>query len=136
MGRQQQLREAKQAIRAFIKLHWSYQKLVEVIAFNADGRMRFDTFCLCIKGVTLADTLHRLPCRLSGYDIRHHYTQAAFLSGADSAELGYGALAYGHGDDIRQRIFDRILRAELRRRGREQSQAAEVAPAEAEVVNV
>lgn len=117
---QQYLREAKQAIRFFIRAHWSDQKLAEVLAFNADGKMGFWAPCNCILGVTLSDKLHAgEQCPDS---VARHYARAIYLTGADEAEGGYAYL--GIAGDRRAR-FSAILRAELRRRDRARRAEAE-----------
>src|SRR4051812_8934072 len=99
----QQLRQAKQAVRTFIRAHFDDQRLHEVIAFNDDGKMQYSSACCCLLGVTLSSTpLHRY-CEVSG---EHHYTQASALFDANAAEnaywlLGLGRGKYNHFDDMR-----------------------------------
>jgi hypothetical protein len=125
----QTLKEAKQTIRKFIQQHWSDQKLVEVYAFNADGKMTFDHCCDCIRGVTLADTLHcsSKDCDSLGI-LPDHYIKAGFLEGAGETESAYRKLGYVNlritypsgNDSLRQRRLSAILRAEIRLRSRRQ----------------
>ncbi len=94
---QTKLQWAKRAIRTFIKANWSDQKLLEVYAFNRDGKMKYDSVCRCIRGVSLCDTLHVSYCGESnnwseGSDQQHHYNKTKELPGFEAAELAYHML--------------------------------------------
>ncbi len=114
------LRECKQAIRAFIRQHWSEERLVSVYAFNRDGRMNEMNTCSCLIGCTLPACLH------TGHECdERHYLDAKALPGAVNAELAYMMLAwkslrrfpdYSEQPLIQQRRLSAILRGELRRR--------------------
>lgn len=139
------LREAKQAIRSFIRAFWDDQKLHEVYAFNADGKMEHDDPCGCIRGVTLAETLHTLDftgmCPYGNGCL--HYSQCcsgtAMYAEHGHLRIGYRTDAdFNYEDEdrdsdlLRQRRMSAILRAELRRRAR-QSSPSEAAEPVAEV---
>lgn len=136
------LQENKRVIRAFVRAHWSDQKLHDVYAFNRDGRMTFQNSCACILGVTGSDVLHDdvQICPESHEDpfgsVTGHYSRLRkTLPGACEAEVAYQQLGYRvifkssvvceiqqtSGDDniiTRQNILSAILRAEIRRRSR------------------
>ncbi len=117
------LKECKANIRAFIRQHFSDQRLSEVYAFNHDDKMKYWNTCGCLMGVTLAESLHQC-CD----DDLLHYHRAQKLEGARDAELSYAKLGYRleeiqhqyfvHLNEagIRRRRLSAILRAEIRRR--------------------
>ncbi len=112
-----ELKQAKQAIRAFIRMHWSDQKLAEVYAFNRDGKMCYSSGCRCLLGVTASERLHgNADCPyILGQQGRHHYYVAKRLPLAEAAEGAYLYLGfYGN----QQARLSAILRAEMRRRAR------------------
>ncbi len=128
----QDLKQSKQAIRAFIRAHWSDEKLCAVFAFNLDGKMSYSDSCGCIRGVTLADTLHT-EHELHIYhrpgtprEQLMHYSEAGNLPGAWAAEFAYGRLGPY---ELAQRRLSAILRAEMRRRERLAAPMPEVASA-------
>ncbi len=111
-----ELKLAKQTIRAFIRMHWSDQKLCEVYAFNRDGKMWYSSGCHCLLGVTSSEQLHgaaNCPYTM-GQQARHHYYAAKELPLALVAEQAY--LSIGANDHTRRRLLSAILRAEMRRR--------------------
>ena len=130
-GMTEELKWAKQGIREWIG-EFSDQRLAEVYAFNADGKMRYNDGCACLMGVTLAQRLHvcmaNSCCPESDFGLCTHYGAASHMYGASFAETAYYAL--GHGDyrgckpkpymnkHLRQRRLSPILRAEMRRRDR------------------
>jgi len=125
------LRKAKGYIRAWIS-PWSDQKLAEVYAFNADGKMDIWESCNCIRGVVLCDQLHIGSAGECGIA---HYSQSAKIPGAIEAEFSYlelGRIRIGHhsgwGKALAQRRLSAILRAEMRLRSRRI--AVELSPAE------
>lgn len=141
MNFQTELRNSKHAVRAWVGAHFSDQKLASVAAFNADGKMSFRNPCGCLMGVTRSDRLHEgLDCN------REHYWQARKQDLAQTsrlaalfpetrigkAEKAYHFLGFNarfdrcFGDDqLRQRRFGAILRAEMRRRERVRVHAQE-----------
>lgn len=143
MNFQRELRNSKQIVRGWIRANFSDQKLAEVMAFNADGKMSFRNPCGCLMGVTFSSRLHE------GRDCdREHYWAARkqdlaqtrrFAAWFVSAHIGKAEKAYhflGHssatgecfGDDnIRRRRLSAILRAEMRRRARLNQQGPEIA---------
>lgn len=118
------LKQAKQDIRAFIREHWSDEKLAGALAFNQDGCMNYVNTCSCLMGVTLSDYFHhdRVNCIIG------HYHVATRLAGAYAAEKGYmllGSMAIPPflcevmvTDELRRRRLAPILKAELHRRDR------------------
>lgn len=127
MSLQQTIQNARRAIRPFIQT-FSDQRLAEVYAFNADGKMKWTDPCGCIIGVAGASYLHngQQDCP----DHHRHYLPVKF--GADyhqdasieeldalplpkTAEWGY--LNLGSYSVARLRL-SAILRAEMRRRSR------------------
>jgi|SRR6185312_3459548 len=120
------LREAKQILRDFIRAEWSDEKLAQVYAFNADGKMSLDCPCSCIVGVHSSLQLHYgcMKGHYSAFIDRHPQarvieTAYARLGCAGDIQIAQQALI---GIDFRQlqcnRIFSAILRAEMRRRDR------------------
>ena len=55
---QNELRSSKQIIRQWVGANFSDQKLANVMAFNADGKMTFRNPCGCLMGVTYSEPLH------------------------------------------------------------------------------
>jgi hypothetical protein len=132
------LGDAKMELRSFIHEFWSDQKLAEVYAFNADGKMSYRNMCCCLIGVTDSDTLHNVYCGDSllfgSIPSDHHYHQFKNRIGA-RAEIAEGAymMIARHppvqivprvaawmplDDELGQRRFSAIMRAEMRRRAR------------------
>jgi hypothetical protein len=132
MNFQRELQKSKQTVREWIRANFSDQKLASVAAFNADGKMSFRNPCGCLMGVTMSDRLHM------GHDCdREHYWVARrqdvaqthrFMAIFPTTLIGKAEKAYhflGHSrklshcfgdDELRQRRFAAILRAEMRRR--------------------
>src|ERR1043166_4483094 len=52
------LRESKQLIRRWISERFSDERLAQVYAFNQDGKMRFQSACDCLLGVTGSSSPH------------------------------------------------------------------------------
>lgn len=119
-----ELADAKRYIRRFVQLHWTDQRLAEAYAFNRDGRMRYDSCCACLMGVTLSEVLH-----VFGVDCdRAHYDSAQMLLGAARAENAYlelenlgASVEYQDTVERGQRRLSAILRAEMRRRDRQRA---------------
>lgn len=114
MGSQQaRLRHSKAAVRAFIRINFSDERLHEVYAFNSDGHMRYTGPCLL--HVTVADS------RLASKD---NLYRGYALPGGWEAEQGYRLLGdpwlglSERAEAVRQRRLSAILRAEMRRRER------------------
>lgn len=146
MNLQSQLRESKQQIRSFIRANWDDQKLHDVYAFNADGKMSYFSGCNCLMGVTLSNKLHHRMCDevkllVSCWDLvtgtylpqfGSHYSRAHALPDAKNAERAYHNLGHGSvvslygeespysmaSDGRRKRRLSAILRAEIKRRSR------------------
>ncbi len=135
MNLQEQLKGYKATLRQFIRDNWDDQRLHDVYAFNADGKMSFFSGCNCLLGVTLAQSLHKDMCDEFATSIRagsmpvNHYTLAHQLHNATGAEIAYRSLGFlkeGHysflytpeADLLRQRRLSPILRAEIKRRQR------------------
>ncbi len=123
------LRTSKQAIRNFIRAHWSDEKLCAVYAFNRDGKMTPFDGCCCLRGVTLSAILHTGNHSGRNHDAhyarQHHYNETRLLPGALDAELAYTYLSRHLFPlypelilDLAQRRLSAILRAEMRRRER------------------
>ena len=130
---QTELRSAKQIVRAWVRTHFSDYKLASVVAFNADGRMSFQNPCGCLMGVTFSEPLHvgEQTCNHEHYwkarrqDLAQTRRFAALFprSRMGKAEKAYNFLGFSHrlsgcfgDDDLRQRRFSALLRAEMRRR--------------------
>lgn len=135
MNLQESIRDAKQYIRAFIRTNWDDQKLLEVYAFNADGKMSYFHGCNCLMGVTLSDKLHKEMCEEFKRTLKgnlpadkDHYSLAHALPGSLNAEVAYrnlgarswaGCHLYSTTSDQRRRVrLSALLRAEIRRRAR------------------
>jgi hypothetical protein len=132
MNYQKELRKSKQVVREWVRANFSDQKLAEVTAFNADGKMTFRNPCGCLMGVTYSERLHMgNECNRSHYwvarrqDLSQTRRFAALFptSRIGKAEKAYNFLGfasnfgYCFGDDeLRRRRFSALLRAEIRRR--------------------
>lgn len=124
-----QLKEAKQAIRAFWP-NYSDEQAVALLAHAMDGKFGFSS-CCCLIGVPTAD--HALqeaggldPLAQQGVDVSH-YNRARQLPLAGQAEDGFYFLGdFPHdkewtedsGVNRRLRRFIPMIKAELRRRAR------------------
>jgi hypothetical protein len=134
MNFQVELRNSKQIVREWVRANFSDQKLADVTAFNADGKMTFRNPCGCLMGVTHSNTLHiGFDCNRDHYwiarrqDLSQTRRFAALFpsSRIGKAEKAYNFLGYStafnncFGDDqVRRRRFSALLRAEMRRRAR------------------
>lgn len=122
------LKDAKRTIRVWIQ-QFSGQRLAEVYAFNADGKMSVSEYCCCLLGVTLAPVLHTncgidWPIGSWNRPPQHYRTAKAGAAGY-WAEVAYHDLGFcskdGNGvrvfnESLRQRRLSAILRGEIRRR--------------------
>ena len=127
------LRESKQLIRRWISERFSDERLVEVYAFNQDGRMRFQSACDCLLGVTGSSTLHQ-PEDCPDRNWPAHYFRIRYNGGqfALDAEQAYNLIGWvgrqffdGCSDQLRQRRLSAILRAQMRIRARARQPEAE-----------
>ncbi len=121
------LREAKNAVREYIRT-FTDQKLADVYAFNADGKMKYMHPCRCLLGVGSSEgALHTLYCmknHLEEERAKHELVVGILLP---AAEIGYcflgirGAFSQAvriNTDYLRQCRLSAILRAEMRLRDR------------------
>ncbi len=135
MRQQQRVSEARKTIRNFIRMHWDDRRLHEVYAFNADGKMSYFSACRCIMGVTLCEHLHDRVCAdlQRSWDANtfdSHYNKAQQLEGGKETEDAYSILGWNNlclgltttTDATRRVRLSTILRAEIRRRARENRQ--------------
>lgn len=116
----QQLKEAKRAIRAFWP-NYSDERLAWLLAHARSGRLSYFS-CCCFIGVATADHALRGDTEFWQIARASHYTTAEELPGAAHAEEAFAYLSdYADGDiDVakgRRRIIPMIL-AEMRRRDR------------------
>lgn len=115
-------REAKGHIRAFMQVHYTDERLAQLLAHAQQGRLEFHS-CCCFIGITTAD--HALA---TGYKFGQmgHYLTAKAMQGAVAAEeaflrLDMSARKTGmifSASANRSRILIPMVRAEMRRRGR------------------
>jgi hypothetical protein len=68
------VKETRKIIKDFISERWSDEKVVQVFAFNEDGKMHFINSCSCLTGVHSSEVLHT-HC-LSPYHRRNHWELA------------------------------------------------------------
>ena len=136
----QQLKKAKQTIRAFLAAHYSDERLAWLLA-HARARALSYHSCCCLIGVATAD--HALRPHLQTDAIHpcnpesSHLFAARTLSFAAVAEDGFEALGYvatvdapggeawKRQDEIRRRRVVPIILAEIRRRERVRAASAE-----------
>ena len=131
---QNELRKSKQAVREWVRARFSDQQLASVAALNEDGKMGFRNPCGCLLGVTYSDPLHAgHNCNGEHYQLaRQQDRRQAGRLGAllSSSEMGQAEKAYlflgftvafrncfGN-DEVRQRRFSALLRAEMHHRAR------------------
>ena len=147
---QNELRSSKQIIRQWVGANFSDQKLADVMAFNADGKMTFRNPCGCLMGVTYSEPLH-----IGGRCDREHYWAARkrdlsqtrrFAALFPTSRIGKAEKAYNFlgfsprfgtcfGDDqLRSRRFGAILRAEMHRRMKTKASPGPVARVRASVL--
>lgn len=115
MNQQGQHRERKNAIRGFMREHYTDERLAQLLAHAQDGKLTFWS-CCCFIGIVTAD--HRLCGSLMQRILADpdHYLVARRLNGAYGAEKAFAALP--HDKLSRIRLLIPIIRAEMRRRDR------------------
>jgi hypothetical protein len=129
------LRESKQLIRRWISERFSDERLAQVYAFNQDGKMRFQSACDCLLGVTGSSTLHE-PENCPDDDWPAHYFRIRYNGGqfALDCEQAYNILGWLNtrrfgiadcSDELRKRRLSAILRAQMRIRARARQQEGE-----------
>jgi hypothetical protein len=112
----QDLKENKQTIRAFMREHYTDERLAMLLAHAQSGRLAYMS-CCCFIGIPTAD--HALQGESGGiYSTTRHYIRAAILPLAREAESAYCNLAECEGDQQRIRRLIPIIKAEMRRRER------------------
>jgi hypothetical protein len=116
--------ERKQALRAFMQMHYTDEKLAALLAHARDGKLMYWS-CCCFIG------LHNAPhayasSMLSGES--QHFSIAYSLKGGEEANTAYAQLSKNDSDTERRRILIPIIRAEMWRREYARRQA--VSPVE------
>lgn len=122
----QQIR--KHAIRAFMRAHYTDERLAWLLAHARAGKLMY-TSCCCFIGIATADHAlraeHRCVSRQNENKKRDHLNDAELLHGAAEADDAYlelwldrrnKSVAVGAPDVIRRRILIPMIRAEMRRR--------------------
>ncbi len=109
--------ERKQYIRAFMRAHYTDERLAQLLAHAEDEKLSY-TSCCCFIGIVTADHALRSDHRASMWDAgpQDHYRRAQKLDFERRAENAYQGLASLEGDPKRRRILIPIIRAEMRRR--------------------
>lgn len=79
-----ELKRSKQDIRSFLNTIPT-QRLVEMLAWAQDGKMKYSDCCACLLGCAGAHTLHAYGQSCGPYEL--HYTGALTLPGAYAAEM-------------------------------------------------
>lgn len=114
--------ERKQHIRAFMRAHYTDERLAQLLAHAQDGKLDFYS-CCCFIGIATAT--HAIRARLdreTDFDNpeAQHLFVARELPGADQAEDAFRKLCGGlYGDrepDKGRRVLIPIIRAEMKRR--------------------
>ena len=136
--RQEKLREVKQQLRWWARTQLGDERLAEVYAFNADGKMSYDDPCGCVRGVMLATTLHHSDefgrCLTESSGNRRHYRSAGLVRGMYEVENAYQQLGFyvagrwpseDEREQMRRVRLGPILKAEMRRRARAREKAVE-----------
>lgn len=112
------LKENKRIIRAFMREHYTDERLAMLLAHARDGKLAYFS-CCCFVGIPTAD--HALRGRTI-WGTEEHYVAAKALPGATFAEFAYAALSNAFGEDEanpqRVRRLIPIVKAEMRRRSR------------------
>jgi len=120
--------QRKQAIREFMRNHYTDERLVWLLEHARQGKLAFIS-CCCLVGIATAD--HALTgfhqradddvAQMFGFSAPSwkHYDSALRLSGARRAEHAYNTLAKDFDDAKRRRILIPMVKAEIRRRERE-----------------
>src|ERR1041385_7567355 len=95
-GHAMTLRESKQLIRRWISERFSDERLAQVYAFNQDGKMRFQSACDCLLGVTGSSILHE-PENCPDDDWPAHYFRIRYNGGqfALDCEQAYNIIGWG-----------------------------------------
>lgn len=113
-----EFRQHKQAIRSFMQLHYSDERLAQLLAHAQSGRLKYSS-CCCFVGVATADHTLRTAPFFFGF---RHLNRAWKLVGGRKADHSYFLLDYKRrwwhppSDDKRRRILIPMIRAEIRRR--------------------
>ncbi|SRR5581483_3686563 len=108
------IKEAKQHLRAFMRAHYTDERLAALLAHARDGKLVFGS-CCCFIGSATAD--HALKGAEHYCWREPHLALARTLCGAYHAEQAYKYIA--RGDIRRRRIIIPMIRAEMKRRERE-----------------
>lgn len=126
----------KQDIRAFMRAHYTDERLAQLLAHAEDGKLSYNS-CCCFIGVCTADHPLHTDSDFSGGAPHFYIAQA--LDGAREAELAFAALPNASistesdldaRHDIRRRILIPMIRAEMWRRERLKQAEAQPAPTE------
>ncbi len=110
----------KQHIRAFMQVHYTDERLAQILAHAQDGRLAY-TSCCCLIGARTAQ--HALQGKNDNWrQYSGHESPHTTISGhASSAycDLHNGLAGFfGDRDKVRRRILIPMIRAEMRRRER------------------
>jgi hypothetical protein len=105
-------------IKQFLRDHYSTKRLIELLAFVRDGKLRYES-CCCLVGGATAD--HPLRTALSRFSSPDHYFWAKALPGAVDAEAEYYRLGTSpwhtsERDAERRRLLAPVIEEELARR--------------------
>lgn len=118
-----QVREDKEAIRSFMRNHYTDDRLVELFAHAKAGLLSY-TCCCCFIGIVTADhplATSGLASTAYAYDAAH-YIDARRLPGAKEAERAFqrladhSALIMSSHNDRRRQIIIPMIKAEIARR--------------------
>jgi hypothetical protein len=104
-----QFKQSKQAIRNFMQLHYTDERLAQLLAHAQEGKLSFMS-CCCFIAIPTANHALRQRGETGG-----HLLIARTLPGAIEAELAFMSLGQ---DTRRRRILIPMVRAEMRRRER------------------
>lgn len=122
-----QVRQNRQAIRSFMRLNYSDERLAMLLAHTQSGRLDF-TSCCCFIGIATADHALQGEGEFLSFD---HTNLARMLPLGGAAELAFLSLAdelpEGTTEErnvVRRRRLIPIIKAEIRRRDRERQLTA------------
>jgi hypothetical protein len=118
------------AIRAFLRDHYSDERLAMLLAHAEGGKLAFYS-CCCFIGVATAnhDLCGKANRKVGDPLLVTHYMEASTLPGSAEAEEEYYEL--DPSDTIRRRLIIPIIREEMARREKVRAESIQEQEAEA-----
>jgi hypothetical protein len=119
---QERLRGHKEVMREFMRMHYTDERLVWLLAHAQSGKLAFNS-CCCFIGIVTADHALRGEQQGPPHPMEWaHYEKAKWLPGAEEAEYAFMQISdrgmYRDRNAARRRILIAMVKAEIRVRER------------------